>query len=122
MDHAEDLLLQVQAMDSEEQLAEAAQRLRAQLLTLEVDSVEPYGQGLTPAGAKGLAAVVGWLTVRLGNEGLGSLVAAVAAWATRTGHSIEIIYDGDVLKVSGVTAAQQQRVIDDFLARHAPRS
>jgi hypothetical protein len=32
---------------------------------------------------------------------------------------VEIAYAGDVLKVTGVTAAQQEKIIDAWLARHA---
>jgi hypothetical protein len=50
------------------------------------------------------------------------VIAAVAGWAARTRHDVEMTWDGDTLKVSGVTSAQQERIINDFLARHAPRA
>lgn len=83
--------------------------------------VDPVADTSEPEGAKGLETLIGWLAVRLGKEGLRAVIAAVVNWATRSGHSIVVTIDGDVLKVSGVTSAQQERVINDFLARHAPR-
>ena len=104
----------------DEEVAALAQRLRTQLLELDVDSVESVA-GVSPEeGAKGLETLIGWLAVRLGKEGLRTVVAAVVGWATRTGHSIEITCDGETLKVSAVTSEQQERIINDYLARHAP--
>ena len=105
----------------DEELTEATQRLRTVLLDLDVDSVEPLPETDVSECAKGVETLVGWLAVRFGKEGLRTLVAGLVGWATRTGHNIEISYGGDVLKVSGVTSAQQERVINDFLARHAFR-
>lgn len=122
MERVGDLVLQVEpAPDGDDgEVAELTQRLRAQLLELDVDSVDPIADTSEVAGAKGLETLVGWLAVRLGKEGLRTAVAAVVNWATRTGHNVEVSYDGDVLKVSGVTSAQQERIINDFLDRHAP--
>jgi hypothetical protein len=102
------------------ELVELTQRLRTQLLDLDVDAVDPVANASQPAGAKGFETLVGWLAVRRGKEGLRTVIGAVVEWATRTGHSIEITCGGDALKVSGVTSAQQERIINDFLTRHAP--
>ena len=119
-----DVILQVQGDSDEDdvQIARLTQRLRALLLDLDVVSVDPLTDPAEGVGAKGLGTFIGWLTVRFGQEGLRTVVAAVVNWATRSGHTVEVVYGGDVLKVSGVTSAQQERLIDDFLARHAPRS
>jgi hypothetical protein len=123
MERAGDLILQVEpAPDSDvEEVAELTQRLRDELLGLDVESVDPIDGPAQPTGAKGLETLVGWLTVRLGKEALRTAVGAVVSWATRTGHNVEVSYHGDVLKVTGVTSAQQERIINDFLARNAPR-
>jgi hypothetical protein len=105
----------------DDELAELTQRLRTDLLDLDVESVDPLRDDKDPEGSKGLGVLIGWLTVRLdGLDRLRAVVGAVAAWASRTGHSVEITLGGDTLKVTGVTAGQQERLIDDFLARHAP--
>jgi hypothetical protein len=101
------------------ELVELTQRLRTQLLDLDVDAVDPVASTSQPAGAKGLETLVGWLAVRLGKEGLRTVIGAVVEWATRTGNSIEVTYGCYVLKVGGVTSAQQERIINDFLTRHA---
>jgi hypothetical protein len=119
-----DVIIQVQGApdDDDVEIAGLTQRLRAQLLDLDVESVDPVTDATAPVGAKGLEALIGWLAVRFGKEGLRTVLGAVVSWATRTGHNVEVVYGGDVLKVSGVTSAQQERLINDFLARHAPGS
>ena len=87
---------------------------------MDVDSVEPLTENAGSDREKGLEALVGWLAVRFGTEGLRAVVGGVVSWATRTGHSVEVTYGDDVLKVSVVTSAQQERLVDDFLAHHAP--
>jgi hypothetical protein len=106
----------------DEELAGLTQRLRAQLLGLDVDAVVPLAETTDPDGAKGLGTVIGWLSVHLGSAGLRAVLAAVGAWATRTGRTVEVIYGEKctTLRATGVTSAQQEQIINDFLARHAP--
>jgi hypothetical protein len=124
MENANPLVVQVQQLPDgdDEELSELTQQLRAQLLELDVDSVDLVAGTSAPGGAKGLETLIGWLAVRFGTEGLRTVIAAVAGWAARTRHDVEMTWDGDTLKVSGVTSAQQERIINDFLARHAPRA
>lgn len=124
MENVNQLVLQVQQLPDgdDEELSELTQQLRAQLLELDVDSVDLVAGTSAPGGAKGLETFIGWLAVRFGKEGLRTVIAAVAGWAARTRHDVEMTWDGDTLKVSGVTSAQQERIINDFLARHAPRA
>jgi hypothetical protein len=120
--HLDGLIVQVQAApdENQEELADWTQRLRRQLEDLDVDSVGPVREDGDPSGAKGLALIIGRLAVRLGNAALGPVVAAVAGWAARTDHSVKVTYNGDVLEVGRATRAQQEQIINDFLARHAP--
>ena len=53
-------------------------------------------------------------------EGLRAVVTTVGTWSSRTGRTVEVSIDGDVLKVTGVTSRQQGEIIDAWLARHAP--
>jgi hypothetical protein len=92
------------------------------LLDLDVDDVVPVTDTSAPEGVKGLQALVGWLAVRLGKEALRNVISAVVEWVTRTNHTVEIAYEGRSLKVTGVTSAQQERLIDDFLAGHSSSS
>jgi hypothetical protein len=66
---------------------------------------------------------VSTLTVALlGSGGLTALVTAVRAWLDR-GHestrSIRVEVDGDVLELSGATAAEHDELVSLFLSRHA---
>lgn len=115
-----DLTVRVQPLadSDDEEVADVTRRLRAQLLDLDVESVEPVGDPSAAAGAKGLETLLGWLAVGLGKEALPTVIRAVATWATRSGHNVEVTINGDTLKVRGVTSAQQERIIDEFLDRH----
>ena len=103
-----------------EELAELLQGLRGQLLELDVDSVEPVSDKDLPAGAKGLGTLAGRLAVKLGTgKGLRAVIAAVREWSSRTGRTVEISYGSDVLKLTGATTEQQDKIIDAWVARHA---
>jgi hypothetical protein len=103
-----------------EELVEATGWLRAELLELDVARVEPVSDTAAPEGAKGLGELVGWLMLQLGTmSGLPAVVDTAGAWARRSDREVEISYGGDVLRVTGVSSAQQERMIDAWLARHA---
>jgi hypothetical protein len=116
------LVVQPTADEDDEELAELTSRLRAQLLDLDVDAVDPVTDERAAERGKGLEALIGWLAVRLGKEGLRSVLAAVVTWATRTGHTVEISYGSGKLKITAATPEQQERLVNDFLARHSPGS
>ncbi|MFC6082390.1 hypothetical protein [Sphaerisporangium aureirubrum] len=103
-----------------EELAELIGRLRTELLDLDVLSADVPAPEDVPEAAKGLGGVPGWLVVQLGTlEGLRAMVTAVRNWVSRSGRTVEITIAGDTLKLTAVTAEQQQRIIDAWLARHA---
>jgi len=52
--------------------------LRTELLALDVQAVEPLSVDAVPPGAKGVAAVAGWLSVQLSGEVLRAVLAKVA--------------------------------------------
>jgi hypothetical protein len=115
------LTLQVQPAPGGDldELVEVTGRLRAELLDLDVAAVDPVDEAAAPEHAKGLATLAGWLVLQFGSvAGLRAVVDAVRSWATRTNRVVEVGYGGDVLKVTGVTAAQQEKIIDAWLARH----
>ena len=122
MADVDELVLQVLPVaDSDaEELADLAERLRAELLGVDTASVAPLTAKSAPAGAKGLGALAGWLAVQFGTlDGLRAVVAAVRGWTARTGRTVEVSIGGDALKVTGVTSQQQEKIIDAWLARHA---
>jgi hypothetical protein len=100
------------------ELAELTGLLLDELLDLDVAAVEPLAAGEVPPGAKGVATVAGWLTVQLGPEALRRVLAKIAEWASRNDRGVEVSYGGDTLKLTRVTREQQEKIIDDWLARH----
>jgi hypothetical protein len=103
----------------DEELADLTARLRGELLDVDVDAVESLTEADAPEWAKGLGALVGWLAVRLSWTRAREVISAAREWAGRNNRVIEVSYGGDSLKVTGVTSEQQERLIDDWLARHA---
>jgi hypothetical protein len=116
------LTLQVQPVPGSDpdELMEVTGRLRAELLELDVAAVDPVSEATAPERAKGLATLAGWLVVQFGTvNGLRAVVNVVRGWAARTNREVEVSCGGDVLKVTGVTSAQQEKIIDAWLARYA---
>jgi hypothetical protein len=116
------LVVRIEPELSEEpvDLAEMTGRLRAELLELDVAEVNLVGEEVGPDRAKGLATLVGWLVVHFGAAGLRAVIQAVRSWSQRNDRVVEVTYGGDTLKVTGATSEQQERIIDAWLARHAP--
>jgi hypothetical protein len=114
------LVLRVHSGPDEDagELAELTGLLQRELLDLDVAAVEPLPDGAVPAGAKGVAAVAGWLAVQLGPEALRRVLAKVADWVARNDRGVEVTYRGDTLKLTRATSEQQEKIIDDWLARH----
>jgi hypothetical protein len=109
----------------DERLAMLTGYLRAELLRLDIENVNPLPAGEPPSGAKVFGAVtVGALLIALGQsaEGLRSVVSAVGDWLRRDARAqrtVRLELDGDVLELSQANAADQQRLIDLFVSRHA---
>ncbi len=109
----------------DERLAMLTGYLRAELLQLDIEDVNPLPAGEPPPGAKVFgAAAVGALLIALGQsaEGLRSVVSAVRDWLrrdARTQRTVRLELDGDVLELSQASAVDQERLIDRFVSRHA---
>lgn len=108
--------------NDQEDLAGLTRRLRAELLDLDVDTVEPLTEDNVPEGAKGLATLAGALAVRLGDAGLKTVLTKVLDWALRNGRTVEATIDGDTIKLTNATREQQAAVLDAWLGRHAAPS
>jgi hypothetical protein len=105
-----------------ERLAELAGFLRQELLALDVEDVTASRAGEAPPGTRAFDVVaVGGLLVTLGRSvgGVRAVVSAVRKWLERGPRTVRLEIAGDVLELSGATAADQQRLIDLFVARHA---
>jgi hypothetical protein len=114
-----DLVLQVCPAPGDDagELAERAGWLRGELLDLDVQGVNRLPAEAVPPGAKGVAAVAGWLVVQLGPEALRGVLAKVADWVTRNDRVVEVSYGGDTLKLGRATREQQEKIVDGWLAR-----
>ncbi len=104
--------------EAPEDLATITERLRSNLLALDLAPVElPSDEEGAPADSKGLFSA---LVVRVAPPPdllLRQVVAAVQTWAAQNGRTVEITIAGQTLKVSATTS---EELIEAFLARHAP--
>ena len=106
----------------EDELERLARSLRAELLELDVDAVEPAAAGPAPEDARAVEALMlGALVVRLGrnSEALSSLVRSVRGWLGDGDRKVRIELDGDVLELTGTSTEERQRLIDAWIDRHA---
>jgi len=106
----------------EEELERLARSLRAELLQLDVDAVEPAATGPAPDGARAVEALmVGALVIRLAreSESLASVVRTVRGWlGGDTDRRVRIELDGDVLELTGSSDEERQRIVDAWIERH----
>jgi hypothetical protein len=99
--------------------------LRQELRQLDVEDVRAVPTGTPPPGSRGFDAIAaGGLLVTLGRsaENLRAVVLAVRNWLAhgqRTRRTVRLEIGGDVLELSEATAADQQRLVDLFVSRHA---
>jgi hypothetical protein len=104
---------------------EATARLRRELLSLDVDSVERAPGGAAPEGTRAvdLASIATLIvTVAQGAAALAPLVTAVQAWlAARSSGTVKLEIDGDKIEIPARMTPVQQRAVDAWLARHPNR-
>jgi len=100
--------------------------LRADLMELpEADSVDPLTLGEAPPGTRGgLVAEAGTLVVTAQPHlaAVVTIVTSIWRWLKRsdgTPRTIRLEIDGDVLELSGTTNAMQEKLVEDWIARHA---
>jgi hypothetical protein len=109
----------------EERLVLLTGYLRADLLQLDVENVTTLRAGETPPDARAAdLAVVGGLLVTLGEsaEGLKAVILAIWDWLRRgqgKPRAVRLELDGDELELSQASAADQERLIELFVRRHA---
>ena len=107
-----------------EQLEELTRALRAEILTLDVESVVPRSGGEAPPGTRGVdAAAVGALVVSVAPAlgGLARLVTTVVDWLRRGGtqRTVRLKIGDDELELSGASSAMQQQLAMDWIRAHA---
>jgi hypothetical protein len=104
--------------DQEEQ-AELAQRLRENLLELDVDTVEQVRSGAAPAGAKGDPMTLATLAVTLAPIALTELMKALQSWLSRHERaSVSVESGAEKIVVTGSPSKEQQQLIEAFIGRH----
>jgi hypothetical protein len=124
MDRQLRLQLSEEGADAE-RLAMLTGYLRAELLQLDVEDVTALQAGEPPPGSRAFGAdTVGALLIALGQsaEGLRTVVSAIRDWLRRgdgTRRTVRLELDGDALELSEASVADQQRLIELFVSRHA---
>lgn len=109
----------------EERLAALTGFLRDELLHHDVDDVTALRGGPPPRGARGFDVLaVGGLLVSLGQSAtaLRDVVAAIRKWLARDDgvvRAVRLQIGDDVLDLAAATAAEQERLVGLFVARHA---
>jgi len=110
----------VEGADDEEAAA-LTQRLRRELLALDVGSVERAPGTAPPPGARGDALSWAQLIVELAGS-LPALLALVRSWVRRNkSAALTIVIGEDRLELSAATADEQAELIAAWLARHDPK-
>jgi hypothetical protein len=109
-----------------ERLAVLTGYLRAELLRLDVvEEVSALPAGEPPPGARVFGVeTVGALLIAAGQsfEGLRSVVSVIRDWLSRgegTGRAVRLELGGDTLELSQASAADQERLIELFIRKHA---
>jgi hypothetical protein len=104
------------------EIALATERLRRELLELDIDAVVPAtGEEPPPGTRAGGGVELGALIVTAVSSGLFTMIVEVAReWlAGQRERSITLHIDGDVLELTGLSSGEQSRLTDRWLARHA---
>lgn len=106
-----------------EELERLTRQLREELLKLDVQAVDLMTEGLIPANAKaGDPITWGALLLTLTASGgvFTALISVLKAWLTRhERRSMTLEIKGDKLQVTGITATEQQHLIEAWLHRHS---
>ena len=105
-----------------EEWAGIARRLREELLELDVEAVEFAKSGETPEGAK-VGPAIDWntllLTLAASGGVLTTIIGVLQSWLTRhERRSVTLEIDGDRVEITGISSAEQKRLIDAWLRRH----
>jgi hypothetical protein len=105
-----------------EELAQLTNRLRGELLDLDVDAVYSVGGEEAPDSSKGIDMLAaGALVVQfvLRQDVLQSIIDGVRSWLGRQhARSIKLTLDGDSLELTRVSTAEQDRLVELWLKRH----
>jgi hypothetical protein len=106
-----------------DELDRMVRRLRAELMDVEVEDVEPVAAEDAPAGAKaGDPVSLGALMVTLSAAGgvFSVLIGTVRDWLGRqsAAQEISVTIDGDTLVLKKSTTRERRTLIDAYVRRH----
>ena len=123
MDASDRVAIELAGDFDPETLERLTDELRAELLELDVDAVEPAPAGPAPDGSRAAAelAQLGTLLVTIASAPgvLPSVVDLLGSWrASGRPGALRISKDGDTLEITSPTAQQQQALVDAWLERH----
>jgi hypothetical protein len=116
-----DVTIQIEAAGEEEYLAEVTQELKRDILALDVEKVQLKRSESVIKGSKGDAVTWGQLLIAFAASGsvFTTLITLFQAWVTRNERRALILeVEGDKLEITGISADEQQRLIDEWLSRH----
>jgi hypothetical protein len=121
---ATEIVLHVSEQDADPlRLDDLSRALRSELREVDATrAVVPLETGPAPDGTRsGLAAAAGALLVTVQPQlaAVAKIVSLARAWLVRGGGEkrIRLEVDGDVIELTGATSEQQERLIDEWIAR-----
>ncbi|MCX5051976.1 hypothetical protein OG895_32430 [Streptomyces sp. NBC_00201] len=102
------------------ELDELTIQLRAALLELDVDRVEPVRVDETPEGSKpGDAVAVGVLAITLSPIALRGVLRLLETWmANRPVRKVRVVFGDDNIELEQASAEDQRRLVDAFIVAH----
>jgi hypothetical protein len=100
-------------------LEKLTESLAAEIGEHDVEWVRPVESTDVPVDAKGLSILAGWIAVQISFRNTARLVRSLVGWAARNNCDIEIRYGEDVIHVTRASSIQQEKLIDEWLDRHA---
>ena len=107
------------------ELEERTIELRQELLALDVQDVRRPPGGPAPEGARagGETALLATLLVTAGQQAITLVVGTVAQWLSRgKDRTARLKIGDDSIELTDVSAADQRRMLEAFLARHVESS
>lgn len=105
----------------DEELDRLTRQLCQEILDLDVEDVSLVETGEAPIGSKGAPIALGAMLVTVLTSGtvFPHLFDLLKSWLTRHGlRSVTLEIDGDKLEVKGISAQEQQQLIDAWMSRH----
>ncbi|MGZ4618030.1 MAG: effector-associated constant component EACC1 [Frankiaceae bacterium] len=109
----------------QEEAERLGQQLRAELNTLDVESVATVNPRSVPAGAKGDPST--WTSLLITFSAAGgvfpSMIGLVQEWLRwhAGSHRIAVTIDGDTVEMNHASAAERSDLLDAYVRRHTAR-